>query len=103
MTCGTQEIDGNDVHPNQNSEIGRMTAPMIIGGNRSSGIALPCLMYARLKFVAVDIAMVPVAKSTPMMKAQNGRELTPSAQPRSSWNEMGYCSLLAGALTRLAM
>jgi len=89
MTCGTQMMSGEDVQANQKREMGRMIAPTIMGGKRSSGIGLPCLMYARLKFVAVEYAIKPVPIAMPTMNATKGRELTPRLQPRSSWKEIG--------------
>lgn len=43
-TDGTHVMSGFEVQPNQNSPAGKATAPMIIGGRRSSGIALPYLL-----------------------------------------------------------
>lgn len=45
---------GDEVQAYQNKPIGSMTAPQIIGGKRSSGIGLPCLTKARVKFVRVE-------------------------------------------------
>lgn len=42
-----------NLQPNQNSPMGRQIAPTIMGGRRSSGMDFPCLLKARVKFVAV--------------------------------------------------
>jgi hypothetical protein len=50
---------GSDVQANQNNPIGKIIAPIIIGGSLSSGIGLPCLTKDLLKLVAVEYAMTP--------------------------------------------
>ena len=54
-------------------------------------MGLPCFRYARLKFVAVLYIMRPVPIIMPTMKEIYGRAEMPRLQPRSSWNEIGYC------------
>jgi hypothetical protein len=83
---------------NQNKLAGRMIAPMIIGGKRSSGIGLPYCLYALVKFVLVEYAMSPVPIAIPTMNAAKGRDPTPGFQPRSSWNEIGYYQVLEKGL-----
>ena len=53
ITCGTHVMCGEDVHANQKRPMGRMNAPRIMGGSRSSGMTLPCSSSLRLKRVAV--------------------------------------------------
>lgn len=65
-------------------------APTIMGGSRSSGITLPCLMKDLVTLVLVEYAIRPVPMAIPTMKAVNGKDPTPEFQPRSSWNEIGY-------------
>ncbi len=62
MTCGTQLMFGFDVQANQKSPIGRMRAPAIIGGNRSSGITLPSSFSFRAKRVFVVMVMATIIR-----------------------------------------
>lgn len=66
-------------------------APTIMGGSRSSGITFPCLMKDLVTLVLVEYAIMPVPMAIPTMNAVNGKDPTPAFQPRSSWNEIGYC------------
>lgn len=66
------EAEAINLHPNQKRPIGRQMAPTIIGGRRSSGIDLPCLLKERVKFVAVLNAMMPAPRAMPTRKAVKG-------------------------------
>jgi hypothetical protein len=87
---GTRKKKDDAHQPNQKRPMGRRMAPAIIGGSRSSGMALPCFLNARVKFVAVEKAIMPEPSRIPTTKATKGREATPRFHPRSSWNEIGY-------------
>ena len=90
MTCGTQEIFGLEVQPNQNRPIGSNTEAIIIGTRRSSGTTLPCFASLCAKRVFVVYMMRQAPSKTPIIMAMNGRAATPVwVQPRTSPKDIG--------------
>jgi hypothetical protein len=83
---------GELVQANQKRPMGRITAPMIIEGSRSSGMTRPCFLYFLAKRVLVMIEMQVDPAIIPIKIPMNGRAPTPWSQPRTTWNEIGYAS-----------
>ena len=84
---------GEDVHPNQKSPMGRMNAPIIIGGSRSSGASFPpCLANLRAKLILFKMARRRHPIRIPTKRERKGRLPIPGLQRRCSWKDMGYAS-----------
>lgn len=92
-TCGTHEILGEEVQPNQNNPAGKMKEPIIMAISLSSGTTFPLFSRIfRAKRVLVMMVMVMAPPVVPKIMEMNGRAPMPPFQCRFSWKEMGNAS-----------